>query len=106
MKIDLDDEPRSLLDFLNTWREKVAVGKLPGIPELSHPVEFKLLDLLTSQLDRELVSHNMIVAGLQRKLDGILQKGRELLEMSVELREEKLDVEEKLLSRLLELQKA
>ena len=26
VKINLDDEPRLLLDSLNAWREKVAVG--------------------------------------------------------------------------------
>ena len=30
VKIDLNDEPRSLLDSLNAWREKVAEGELPG----------------------------------------------------------------------------
>ena len=64
VKIDLDDEPGSLLDSLNDRREKVAVGELPGISRLSLPVEFKLLDLLTSQLDRELVSHIMPVTDL------------------------------------------
>ena len=56
VKIKLDDEPESLLDFLNSWREKTVVGKLPGIPGLSRPVELKLLDLITSQLDRKLIS--------------------------------------------------
>jgi len=63
-----------------------------------------LLDLLTSQLDCELISQNMIVAGLQRRMDGVLQKGRELLEASAKLRE-KLDLEERFLIWLLELQK-
>ena len=72
----------------------------------SHCGVVKLLDLLTSQPNRELVSHNMIVAGLRRRVEGVIQKGRELLEASAKLREEKLDLEEKLLSRLLELQKA
>jgi len=30
VKINLDDEPRSLLDSLNARRKKVAVGELPG----------------------------------------------------------------------------
>ena len=38
-------------------------------------------------------------------MDGIHQKGRELLETSASLRKEKVELEEKLLSRLLELQK-
>ena len=38
-------------------------------------------------------------------MDGVLQKGRELLEVSAKLREEKLDLKERLLSWLVELQK-
>ena len=37
-EIDLDDEPESLLESLNAWREKMAMGELPGIPGLSRPV--------------------------------------------------------------------
>ena len=96
MEVDLDDAPGSLLDFLNAWREKVAVGKFLGIPGLSRPVELKLLDLLTSKLDHELISHNMTVAGLRKRVD----------EASLSLRSEKVEIEEKHLSRLLELQKA
>jgi len=62
VKINLDGEPGSLLDSLNAWREKVTAGVLWGIFGLSRRVELKLLDLLTSQLDRELVSHNVTVA--------------------------------------------
>ena len=47
MEIDLDDESRSLLDSLNAWPVKVAVGNLLGVPGLSRPVKLKLLDLLT-----------------------------------------------------------
>ena len=46
----------------------------------------------------------MTVANLQRRADGVLQKGRELLKVSAGLRNEKLDLEEGLLSRLEELQ--
>ena len=66
VKIDLDDEPESLLDSLNTWREKVAVGEFPEIPGLSRLVKPTLLNFLISQLDRELISHNMIVVGLPK----------------------------------------
>ena len=47
VEIYLDDEPESLLDSLNVWREKVALGELPGIPGLSRPVELKLLNFIT-----------------------------------------------------------
>ena len=68
VKIDLNDEPGSLLDSLNAWREKVVVGELSGNPGLSRSVELKLLDLLTSQLDLELISHNMTVVGLRKRV--------------------------------------
>jgi len=48
----------------------------------------------------------MIMAGLRKRVDGVLQKGHELLEVSSSLRREKVDLEKKLLSRLLKLQKA
>jgi len=89
VEIDLDDEPEPLLNFLNAWREKVAMRELSGIPMLSYPVELKLLDLLTSQLDSELISHNMTVAGLRKRGNGVLQKGRELLEANASLRGER-----------------
>ena len=72
VEIDLDDEPGSLLDFLNVWREKVAAGLFRGILGLSRPVEVKLLDLLVSQLDREFVSHNMMVKSLEGRMSGVL----------------------------------
>jgi len=43
--------------------------------------------------------------GLKKKMDGVLQKGRQLLDTSSSLRREKVELEEKLLSQLLELQK-
>jgi len=56
VEINLDDEPRSLLDFLNAWRKKVTTSSFRVIPELSRHIELQLLDLLTSSLDRELIS--------------------------------------------------
>ena len=46
--IDLDDEPESLLDSLNVWRENVVSGSFRGILRLSRHVELKLSDHLTS----------------------------------------------------------
>ena len=54
MKIDMDDEPETLLDFLNTWRKKVAVSLFRVIPGLSHHIELELLNRLTFQLYLEL----------------------------------------------------
>ena len=78
----------------------------PGISGFSRPVELELLDFLISQLDRALIAHNMIVAGHKKRVNGILKKGRELLKVSSSLRKDKVELEEKLLSQLLELQKA
>ena len=80
-------------------------GELPGILRLSHPVELKLLNFIIAQLDRELISHNTIMAGHKKRVDNVLQKGHELLEVSSLLRKEKMELEEKLLDQLLELQR-
>ena len=55
MEIDLNDKPGSLLDPMNAWREKVAMGELSRVPGLSRPVELKILNLLTSRMDFELI---------------------------------------------------
>ena len=104
--MDLNDELGSLLDSLNAWREKMILGELLGIPGLSRPAELELLDLLTLQLDRELVAHNTIVAGHKKRVNDVFKKGRELLEASSSLRKNKAKLKEKLLNWLLELQKA
>ena len=57
------------------------------IPELSLHIELELLDLLTSQLDRELISHNVTVEDLRKMMGKVFQKGRELLEATAKLRE-------------------
>ena len=44
VKIYLDKEPGSFLDFLNAWREKIAAGVFRGIFGLSLHVELKLLE--------------------------------------------------------------
>ena len=46
------------------------------------------------------------MASHKKRVDDILQKGRELLEASSSLRREKIKLEEKILGWLLELQKA
>ena len=46
-----------------------------------------------------------MVEDLKKKIGGVFQKGHELLEATAELREEKADLEVRLLSRFEELQK-
>jgi len=48
----------------------------------------------------------MIVASHKKRVDVVLKMGHELLEVSSSLRKEKVELEKKLLSQLLELQKA
>ena len=67
MEVDLDDEPGSLLDFVNAWRKKVATSSFRVIPGLSYHIELELLDLLISQLDHELISHNVTVEDSKRR---------------------------------------
>ena len=73
MEIDLDDESGSLLDFLNAWR-KVTMSSFWVIPRLSRHVEVELLDLLTSQLDCDLISHNVTMEDLRKKMGGVFCK--------------------------------
>ena len=72
MEIDLNNEPGSLLDFLNAWR-KVVASSFQVILWLSRHIELELLDLLTSQLDRELISHNVTMQDLKKKMGGVLE---------------------------------
>jgi len=75
-----------LLDFLNAWRKKVVPSSFRVILGLSRSIELELLDLLTSQLDRELISHDMMVEDLKKRIGEVFQKGRELLKATIELR--------------------
>ena len=45
------------------------------IPGLSHHIKLELFDLLTSQLDRKLISHNVTVKDLKKRIGGVFQKG-------------------------------
>ena len=57
-------------------------------------------------MDCELIFHNVMVEDLRKKMGGVFQKGHELLKATAKLREEKLEVEVRLLNLLKELQKA
>ena len=45
------------------------------MPGLSRHIERELLDLLTFQLDRELISHNVTVEDLKKRMS-VLEKAR------------------------------
>ena len=63
LKPGLDDEHGSLLDFLND-RRRVAKSLYQTLPRL---VNLRLLDFLAFQLDRELISYNVIISALEKK---------------------------------------
>jgi len=48
------------------------------IPGFSRHIELELLDFLTSQLDRELISHNVMVKDLKKRIDrrSVLKRAR------------------------------
>jgi len=73
---------------------------------LSRYIELELLYLLTSPLDRKLISHNVMVNDLKRKVSKVFLRAREFLGAMAELRQEKVDLKVRLLSRLEEQRKA
>jgi len=101
----LDDEPEFLLDFLNDRRRRVAKSLYRTLPGLPCRIELGLLDFLAFQLDRELISHNVIVSTLEEKVCKLLLKIAGTLEEMEELRKDKAALEVKLLRRLEELKK-
>ena len=106
VEIDLDDEPESLMDFLNARRRRVAKSLYRTLPGLPRHIELELLDFLTFQLDRELISHNVIVSDLKERVSDVFLKSHDMLEGVDGLRREKVALEVTLLSRLEELKKA
>ena len=57
-------------------------------------------------MDRELISHNVMVNDLKKRMSEVFLKARGVLGAIAELRQEKVDFEVRLLSRLEELQNA
>jgi len=49
MELDLDDEPKALLDFLNARQRRVAKSLFRTLPGLPHRIELSMLDFLTLQ---------------------------------------------------------
>jgi len=101
VEIDLDNKP-GLLECLEGGRRGFILGDSWAFT----PCRAQAARSPYLSAGCELVSHNVTVRDLQRRVDGVLQKGRELLEASAELRGEKLDFEVRLLSRFEELQRA
>jgi len=59
-----------------------------------------VLDFLTLQLDRELIFHNVMVSNLKERMCGVFLKSTDTLKEIKKLRNEKLDLEMRLLGRL------
>jgi len=60
---------------------------LPGLP--CH-IELELLDFLTFQLDCELISHNVTMCDLEKRVSKVFLKLHEMLEAINGLRREKV----------------
>ena len=69
VEIDLDDEPRLLLDFLNARQRRDAKSLYQMLPGLTRRIKLWLLDFLTFLLDRELISYNMRVSDLEERVN-------------------------------------
>ena len=55
MELDLDDEPKALLDFLNARQRRVAKSLFRMLIGLLRRLELAVLDFLTFQLHCELI---------------------------------------------------
>ena len=95
-----------MLDFLNARRRRVAKSLYWTLPGLPRYIELELLDFLTFQLDRELISHNVIMSDLEERMSEVFLKSHNMLEAMNGLRREKVDLQVKLLSRLKEMKKS
>ena len=69
-------------------------------------IELWLLDFLTFQLDRELISHNVIVSTLEEKMSEVFLESADKLEAIKELRNDKMALKVRLLGQLEKLKKA
>ena len=106
VELDLDDEPGALLDFLNARRRRVAKSLFQTLLGLPCRIELTVLNFLTLQLDRKLISHNVMVGDLEERVCEVFLKSSNMLEEMKKMRNDKLDLEVRLLGQLEELKKA
>ena len=100
IELDLDDEPGALLHFLNAHRRRVAKSLFWTLPGLPRRIELTVLDFFTLQLDRELIFHNVMVSNLEERVCEVFLKSTDMLKEMKMLRNEKLNLQVRLLSRL------
>ena len=76
------------------------------LPGLSRRIELGLLDFLTSQLDRKLISHNVMVSDLEKRAREVFMKSCDMLEVIEGLWQDKAARKVRLLGQLEERKKA
>ena len=69
-------------------------------------IELGLLNFLTSQLDRELISYNVMVSDLEKRAREVFSKSCDMLEVIEGLRQDKAALKVRLLGQLEEQKKA
>ena len=100
-----DDEPELLLNFLNAQQRRVAKSLYQMLPGLPCRIELELLDFFTFQLDREFIFHNVIVSDHEERVNKVFLQYHKMLEAIDGLRQEKVALEVRLLSKLAKLKK-
>ena len=84
-ELDHDDEPGVLLVFLNAKRRRVTKSLYRTLPDFPI-IELRLLYFLTSQLDHELISHNVTVSDLEKWVREVFLKLHDVLDVMEGLR--------------------
>jgi len=102
VELDLDDDPEALLVFLNAWLRRVTKSLYRTLPGLPHGIELVLLDFLTSQLDRKLISHNVMVSDLEKKVPKVFSKSHDMLEVMEGLKQDKATLKASFLEKALD----
>ena len=90
--IDLDDKPWIIAGLLECLVEK-GCRVCWMLPEITCHIELRLLDFLTSRLDRELISHNVRASDLEERVNKVFLKPRDMLGVMEGLRREKVALE-------------
>ena len=86
--------------FLNAKWRRVVKNLHRSLSGLSRRIELGLLDFLTFQLDRELISHNVMVSELEERVHKMFSKSAGMLEAMEELKRNKTAQEVRLLGGL------
>jgi len=85
---------------------RVAKSLYQTLPRLLRCIELELLVFLTSQLDRQLIFHNVMVSNLEKRVYEVFLKSRDMLEVMEGLRHDKAALKIRLMGQLEELKKS